>query len=309
MTPRSAIFISAVGRELESARQAVAAILRSAGLDPVMEEMSAAPAGDARPALRAKIDRCHGLIQLVGHRYGFEVPSSDSPLDPQSYSHFEVGHAFERKLPVWFLILDETFPRDAAEPESPDLAILQSAWRVRVRQLGRGSSHVATHQDLAEFALQIAHEAGGKSTPGATALAMDVQGTYAEAEQEIRARIATEHRHLGPEHPETLRSRSDLGAALNAQGKLAEAELEYRAVLALCERAPGPEHPEVFGTCYHLALTLARQKKYPEALELARRAEDGWRTALYEEHPKFKLAKALREQMEREPRDEPQGKQ
>lgn len=300
MTSRPVIFISAVSRELHSARQLVAEILRKAGVEIAMHDIATEPPADLRPELRAKIDGSQGLVQLVGSQYGFEPPAFDAPLDPQSYTHFEARHALERKLPVWFIVLDDKFHRDTTEPEPPEKAVLQSAWRVRIRKLGHRCEDIATREDLAICALRIAHEAGGAMSRPEAEPVIDVQATYAEAEQELRARIATDLRDFGPEHAETLRSRNDLGAALSAQGKLDEAEQEYRAVLAIRERVLDREHPEVFGSCYHLALALARQKKYPEALKLARRAEEGWRTALYDQHPKFKLARALREKLDHE---------
>lgn len=69
----------------------------------------------------------------------------------------------------------------------------------------------------------------------------------------------------GPEHPNTLSSRTGLASALSAQGKVAEAERECRAVLALQERVLGTEHPDTLASRNNLAVTLWEQGKTAEA--------------------------------------------
>jgi Tfp pilus assembly protein PilF len=49
---------------------------------------------------------------------------------------------------------------------------------------------------------------------------------------------------LGPEHPDTLISISNLGSVLAQQGKYEEAEAMHRRDLAGSEKALGPEHPD-----------------------------------------------------------------
>lgn len=87
---------------------------------------------------------------------------------------------------------------------------------------------------------------------------------------------------------------------LPEQGKLAEAEQEHRAELAMRERVLGPEHQDVFSSGYNLAFTLWAAGKGGEALGFARRAEEGRKTVLGVEHPDYRAAKALREEIEEE---------
>lgn len=82
---------------------------------------------------------------------------------------------------------------------------------------------------------------------------------------------------LGPEHPETLKSRDSLAFALQTRRKYAEAEQEQRAVLAIRERLLGADHPEVLADCYTLAAHLLEARKLPDALAFAQRAENGFR--------------------------------
>ena len=65
-------------------------------------------------------------------------------------------------------------------------------------------------------------------------------GRAREVEAILREVVAERARTLGPEHPDTLKSWSDLANALDVQGKYAEAEREDRALLAIRERIFGP---------------------------------------------------------------------
>jgi tetratricopeptide (TPR) repeat protein len=102
----------------------------------------------------------------------------------------------------------------------------------------------------------------------------------------------------GLEHPETLKSRSNLASALGGQGKHAEAEKELRATLAVQERVLGSKQPHVFTTWYNIAYALASQSKLKEALEFAQRADEGLRSIAGVGHPILKRAQALRELIE-----------
>jgi len=76
-----------------------------------------------------------------------------------------------------------------------------------------------------------------------------------------------------PTSTTVILSRHAYAEVLRGLGRLREAETEHRAVLALGEREFGEENFTVLSTCYRLALTLEAEKKYPEALAYARRAE------------------------------------
>ena len=58
MTSKPVIFISAVSRELHSARQLVGEILKKTGIEIAVQDIATEPASDLRPELRAKIDNC-----------------------------------------------------------------------------------------------------------------------------------------------------------------------------------------------------------------------------------------------------------
>lgn len=133
LSARPAIFISAVSRELRSARQLVANTLTFLGYEPVWQDIFGLEGGDLREMLRQKIDQCAGVVQLVGQCYGAEPPSVDPAFGRVSYTQYQALHARQRGKKVWYLFIDENFPIDQHEPESEELRELQATYRRRVQ--------------------------------------------------------------------------------------------------------------------------------------------------------------------------------
>jgi len=133
VTPRPLIFISAVSRELRSARQLVANTLTFLGYQPVWQDIFGTETGDLRSVLREKIDQCKGVVQLVGQCYGADPPTADEEFGRVSYTQYEALYARKRGKKVWYLFIDESFPIDAHEPEPAELRELQAAYRQRLQ--------------------------------------------------------------------------------------------------------------------------------------------------------------------------------
>src|SRR5436190_13290026 len=133
MSPRPLIFISAVSRELRSARQLVANTLTFLGYQPVWQDIFGTETGDLCSVLREKIDQCKGVVQLVGQSYGAEPPTADEEFGRVSYTQYEALYARQRGKKVWYLFIDETFPIDAHEPEPEELRELQATYRRRLQ--------------------------------------------------------------------------------------------------------------------------------------------------------------------------------
>jgi hypothetical protein len=129
MSPRPTIFISAVSKELRSARQLVANTLTFLGYEPVWQDIFGTETGDLRQMLRTQIDQCKGVVQLVGQCYGAEPPSPDPEFGRVSYTQYEALYARKKGIKVWYLFMDESFPMDTHEPEPEELRHLQSAYR------------------------------------------------------------------------------------------------------------------------------------------------------------------------------------
>jgi tetratricopeptide (TPR) repeat protein len=133
MSLRPAIFISAVSRELRSARQLVANTLTFLGYEPEWQDIFGTEAGDLRAMLRRRIDGCKGVVQLLGECYGAEPPAADEQFGRVSYTQYEALYANSKGKKVWYLFLDETFPADPHEEEGEEKRKLQSDYRAKVK--------------------------------------------------------------------------------------------------------------------------------------------------------------------------------
>ncbi|KAJ5851796.1 FabD/lysophospholipase-like protein [Penicillium soppii] len=114
---------------------------------------------------------------------------------------------------------------------------------------------------------------------------LEFDGRYREAETMYQ--IVLEYREgvLGPEHPDTLTSVSNLGLVLNSQGKYEEAEAMHRRDLEGSEKILGPEHPHTLASVNNLGSVLDSQGKYEEAEAMHRRALQDREIVLGPEHP------------------------
>jgi hypothetical protein len=133
VTSRPVIFVSAVSKELKSARQLVANTLHFLGYEPVWQDVFGSEQGDLREVLRKKIDASQGVVHLVGQCYGAEPPAIDAQFGRVSYAQYEALYARQKGRKVWYLLLDDTFTTDPHEPESDELRALQRAYRERIR--------------------------------------------------------------------------------------------------------------------------------------------------------------------------------
>src|SRR5438874_1854518 len=138
MITKPLIFISAVSRELRSARQLVANTLTFLGYEPVWQDIFGTESGDLREILRQQINQCDGVVQLVGQCYGAEPPAVDEQFGRVSYTQFEALYARQRGKKVWYLFIDEHFPIDPCEEEPNELRALQESYRRRLQ----ADSHV-----------------------------------------------------------------------------------------------------------------------------------------------------------------------
>jgi tetratricopeptide (TPR) repeat protein len=90
---------------------------------------------------------------------------------------------------------------------------------------------------------------------------------------------------LGPEHPHTLISVSQLASVLADQGKYEEAEPMQRRALQGREKVLGPEHPHTLTTLHNLAFTLKQLRRVPDALSLLKKCADLRNQVLGRHHP------------------------
>lgn len=99
-------------------------------------------------------------------------------------------------------------------------------------------------------------------------------GLFGEAEEQMVATLETRRRALGPTHPETLRSMSELALVRADRGELDSAAQLYREALELQTQTLGADHPDTLGTANDLANLLMDRSEYDEAETLLRRVLD-----------------------------------
>jgi non-specific serine/threonine protein kinase/serine/threonine-protein kinase len=86
---------------------------------------------------------------------------------------------------------------------------------------------------------------------------------------EVRRRV------LGPEHPDTLISMSNLGILYQKQGKSADAEAIYTKILEVRRRVLGPENRATTNVMVLLAKVWMGRLMYAEAVSLLSEALNG----------------------------------
>jgi eukaryotic-like serine/threonine-protein kinase len=110
-------------------------------------------------------------------------------------------------------------------------------------------------------------------------------GLYPRAESLLTRAVDLRRRNLGPEHPDTLRSASDLAATLDREGHYTEAEKLLRETLEIERRVLGPEHPDTLSAMNKLAGTLTDEAGLAEGEKLFREVLAARRRILGPEHP------------------------
>jgi eukaryotic-like serine/threonine-protein kinase len=96
-------------------------------------------------------------------------------------------------------------------------------------------------------------EAAVRTTLGAT---YDYLGEYDSAIQELQRAVELRQSRLGPDHPDTLESRSRLADAYLDARRTAEALKLYEATLNLRKSKLGPDHPDTLTSRSNLAVAV-----------------------------------------------------
>jgi tetratricopeptide (TPR) repeat protein len=159
MKPR--IFISAVTKELRSARQLVANTLVALGYEPVWQDIFDTRGDDIRAMLRNKIDSCSAVLQIVGDAYGVEPPTNDEKFGRVSYTQYEALYARSIDKKVYYLIASRDLARDAgpdmfdqplddsdaARADSDQRRLLQRNYRTAVQSTGHIYYAIQSHPE------------------------------------------------------------------------------------------------------------------------------------------------------------------
>ncbi|MEU9188190.1 tetratricopeptide repeat protein, partial [Streptomyces sp. NPDC048484] len=118
-------------------------------------------------------------------------------------------------------------------------------------------------------------------------LASTLRDAGAAAEEHLLRQgvLDAQTRHLGPDHPDTLTSRSNLAVALRALGRYQEAADLDRQTLSDRERILGPDHPHTLTSRSNLAIAQRALGRYQEAADLDRQTLSDRERILGPDHP------------------------
>jgi serine/threonine-protein kinase len=95
---------------------------------------------------------------------------------------------------------------------------------------------------------------------------------YQAAADLLQQTVAAQRAHLGPSHPDTVRTLSLLGRSLSGAGDLASAERRVEEVLAMQRQINGAKHPSVILTLANLGQLARRRGDLTRAEPLYREA-------------------------------------
>jgi serine/threonine protein kinase/tetratricopeptide (TPR) repeat protein len=133
-----------------------------------------------------------------------------------------------------------------------------------------------------KFAKQPEVEAAIRDTIGRTYTDL---GLNAAAGKQLERALDLRRRVLGPEHPATLDTTSNLAAVFDLEGKYAEAEALDSQILQIRRRVLGPEHPDTLTSMMSLAFVYYEEGKYAQADTLQSQTLEIKRRVLGPEHP------------------------
>jgi hypothetical protein len=144
---RPKIFISAVSKELATARAKIADVLRLLHFEPVVQPEFPNHTGVVKAMLEEELAPCAAVIQIVGHRYGWEVYGAVNHTEVMSYTQYEAAYAHHKAIPIWYLIIADDYPVDAPNDEDEKKKVFQTAYRYRVQSTGHLYFPVADIKD------------------------------------------------------------------------------------------------------------------------------------------------------------------
>jgi CHAT domain-containing protein len=110
-------------------------------------------------------------------------------------------------------------------------------------------------------------------------------GAYAKAEPLYQQALEIRQKTLGPEHPDTANSLSNLGGLYREMGNYARAEPLFQQALEIRQKTLGPEHPDTANSLNDLAELYSAIGAYPKAEPLLEQALQIRKKAFGPEHP------------------------
>ena len=99
-----------------------------------------------------------------------------------------------------------------------------------------------------------------------------IMGDFEQEEQFYQQALLIREKTLGPDNPDTTRSRNNLSVSYRNQGKYEQAEQLLQQALSISERMLGTEHLDTLNYVINLAKLYSEQNKYEQAEQLLKRA-------------------------------------
>ncbi|WP_176159196.1 tetratricopeptide repeat protein [Prosthecobacter debontii] len=155
MTTRPVIFISAVSKELKTARDHVAKTLISLGYEPKWQDIAPTETGNLSGVLRKWVDDSQAVVQLIGKCYGYEAPQPDPQFGRCSYTQYEALYARSRGKKVWYLPVGPDYTCDTCTDEPEELRQLQADYLQRIRAQGDLRHGFASPTELENLVLKL----------------------------------------------------------------------------------------------------------------------------------------------------------
>jgi Tfp pilus assembly protein PilF len=256
-------------------------------------------------ALEPHMSRRAGLLAF-GHDFLRQaVEAAFLPSDSsQKAAHLAIADYFERhehqcemtprKAVEWPYQLHAAEAWDRLETCLTDIPLFlalsssKTRWELTgywhpLRRLGRdmGGSYGRAYEQW----IAVPANASNPYVPAQLGQFLSVNGLYLAAEPLLRRALEVCERVLGPEHPDTLGSVSNLAQLLQNKGDCADAQPLHERALEAYERVFGPEDPNTLSSVSSLAALLQGKGDYTGALSLYERALKAYMEGLGPEHP------------------------
>ncbi|MBW3069869.1 tetratricopeptide repeat protein [Actinomyces sp. 594] len=237
-------------------------------LDRVEDALAALAGGDAEPVMSLPST----LRQAIELRYGEEDGITDMRLMLLERALTEVGNVPQVESQTAWLARAERLDAEAQSLQSRLMHVrwLAAGWRLdeaaaALSTIPEGNEHVDGQEALAD-----AYRASGR--------AIEAVALY---EQVVQVRLQL----LGPDHPDTLASRSELAYVYLATGRTTKAVDLYEQVPEDYRRVLGPDHSLTLTSSSNLAAAYESAGRVADAIKLYEQVLEDRLRVLGSDHP------------------------
>ncbi|MFC9250057.1 tetratricopeptide repeat protein [Amycolatopsis thailandensis] len=223
-----------------------------------------------RLAAYAMITRSGETISV--HRLVQAVTRTPDPDDPHRGPH-DINHARDyaaRALAEALEVLNDETPQD------------RSVLRILLPHTESLASHTDPNDDTIDTVVALSR----------ISHFLKAQGAAATATEYFRRCLASCHRIVGPDQPETLACRHNLASGYEAAGDLRQASSLYQAALADSERVAGNDHPATLATRSNLAAVYQAGGDLRKAIPLLESTVADYERVLGTEHPSILVSRS-----------------